>query len=106
MAVVIKKHISIESSDGKKVWHVPDDLLVDVNDIKFIKLPRSHTAFCNLVTHGCTTLSPRPKDFSVTASIGYNQLLELRNKEQIKVLAQPACFLFKENKTKVKRPRL
>ena len=96
MPVVIKNKVSIESCDGKKVWNVPNKLILDIDGTKYIKLPRSHVGFASLVMHHCNTLPEESKEpISLTASLGYQKLLELRNAEQSCLLAQPMCRLFK-----------
>ena len=83
MPVEIKTHLSIETCDGKKVWKVPEDCIVRCDGTKYIKLPRRHHGFVHLVMYGCTSLpEQRKKHFSLSASIGYQKLLDLRTKAQ------------------------
>ena len=52
-----------------------------------VKLPRSHCKFANLVFHGCTTLpNPLPGNYSLSASIGYQNLVDQRNTKQAEEL--------------------
>ena len=53
MPIEIKRHISIHTCDGKKVWHVPEECIVAAQGTKYIKLPRRHHGFARLVMHGC-----------------------------------------------------
>ena len=71
---------------GKK-WHVKSSQTLIVGSKTFVKLPRSKSQFAILVFHGCKTLpNPRPKDFSLSASIGYNNLVDRRNTQQAQEL--------------------
>ena len=83
MSVNLKTNLSIETCDGKKVWHVPEDCIERCDGTKYIKLPRRHHGFMILVMHGCTSLpEKRTKHFSLSASLGYQKLLDLRAKAQ------------------------
>ena len=54
-----------------------------------VKLPRSHCKFANLVFHGCTTLpNPLPRNYSLSASIGYQNLVDQRNTKQAEELQE------------------
>ena len=83
MSVEIKTRLSIETCDGKKVWNIPEDCIVRCDGAKYIKLPRRHHGFMILVMHGCTSLpEKRNKSFTLSASKGYQKLLDLRAKAQ------------------------
>ena len=83
MSVEIKTKLSIQTCDGKKTWNIPEEFVVSCDGAKYIKVPRRHHGFMVLVMHGCTSLpEKRCKNFSLSASKGYQKLLDLRTKAQ------------------------
>ena len=77
----------ITTGDGIKKWHVTESQTLKVGSRTFVKLPRSKSQFAILVFHGCTTLpNPLPQNFSLSASIGYNNLVVQRNTQQAQEL--------------------
>lgn len=89
-AVTIQQVWSISTHDGKKTWHVPANQCLEVNGKTFVKLPRSNCQFAPLVFHGCTDLPCPKKELSLTASVGYDELLKLRNTMQASELQTDA----------------
>ena len=86
-SIIVQKTWVITTGDGKKKWHVTESQTLTVGSKTFVKLPRSKSQFAILVFHGCKTLpNPRPKDFSLSASIGYNNLVDRRNTQQAQEL--------------------
>ena len=86
-SITIQRSWAITTSDGKKTWHVTDSQTVQVGSKTFVKLPRSHCQFAPLVFHGCRTLpDPLPRNYSLSASIGYQNLVDQRNTKQAEEL--------------------
>ena len=86
-SITVKKEWEITTGDGKKKWHFTDSQTLQVGSKTFVKLPRSHCHFASLVFHGCTTLpDPLPRNYSLSASIGYQNLVEQRNTKQAEEL--------------------
>ena len=86
-SITIQRSWAITTSDAKKKWHVTDSQTLQVGSKTFVKLPRSHCHFASLVFHGCTTLpDPLPRNFSLSASIGYQNLMAQRNSKQAEEL--------------------
>ena len=82
-------HVNIErlwritSSDGLAKWEVDNNCVVDVGGALYVKLPRSATGFSKLVFHKCDQVpKPLPRNYSLTASIGYTELQQQRNQRQ------------------------
>ena len=78
--VQVDRITRITSSDGKVKWEVDHKNIVEVEDKSFVKLARSTYGFARLVFHRCDQVpNPLPKGYSLTASLGYEELLKLRN---------------------------
>ena len=80
-------------------WEFDSRVIVEVEDRKFIKLARAAHGFAKLVFDECDHIpSPLPKEYSLTASKGYADLVKRRNDIQAEYLKQkeldniPALF--------------
>lgn len=87
------------TDDGEAKWEVDNNHVVEVGESLFVKLPRSAAGFAKLVFHKCDQVpKPLPRNYSLTASLGYIELQKLRNEKQSEdLLAQdqesvPAVF--------------
>ena len=87
------------TDDGEAKWEVDNNHVVEVGESLFVKLPRSAAGFAKLVFHKCDQVpKPLPRNYSLTASLGYIELQKLRNEKQSEdLLAQdrervPALF--------------
>ena len=88
-SITIQRTCVITTGDGKKKWHVTDSQTLQVGSITFVKLARSHCHFASLVFHGCKTLpDPLPRNYSLSASIGYQNLVDQRNTKQAEELKE------------------
>ena len=96
-SIALQKAWVITTGDGKKKWHVPANQTLEVDTKTFVKLPRSHCHFASVVFHGCTAVpAPMPKNYSLSASIGYQNLVEQRNKRQAEELRANVPEIFKD----------
>ena len=76
--VTIEKSYKIRF--GPKSWSVPPEDTVEIEGSTFVKLGRSARGFAPLVFHENQNLpDPLPAGYSLTASVGYNELVKLRS---------------------------
>ena len=74
---------------GEKWWTVPPDCVKDVDGDTFVKLPRGSKGFAKIVFEKNPNLpNPIPPNYSLTASRGYGELLDLRKAAAIANKAQ------------------
>ena len=94
---------------GEKFWTVPPECLQEVDGETFVKLPRCNKGFANLIFEKNANLpNPLPPNYSLTASKGYGELLDLRKAAAIAEKAQRSGIsaLFQsgyQNRASVKR---
>ena len=94
---------------GAQSWTVPPNCVKDVDGDTFVKLPRSSKGFAKLVFENNPNLpNPIPPSYSLTASKGYGELLDLRKAAAIAEKAQRSGIsaLFQsgyQNRASVKR---
>ena len=98
-ALKLERFWRLTTHDGEAKWEVDNNQIVEVGDSLFVKLPRSAAGFSKLVFHKCDQVpKPLPRNYSLTASLGYIELQKLRNEKQSEdLLAQdhenvPALF--------------
>ena len=67
------------SMGSKLRWEFNEKSVLEVDGEKFVKLPRGTHGFARMVFHGCQNLpDPLPPGYSLTASVGYQELTKLR----------------------------
>ena len=89
MAVSIETCTIIKVEGSKGAWKVPRDLLVNVDDATYVRLPPSTTSLVRMLCEMSSSApKPTPKNFSLTASCGYKSLVRLRNDAQQRELAE------------------
>ena len=98
-ALKLERFWRLTTDAGKAKWEVDNNHIVEVGESLFVKLPRSAAGFSKLVFHKCDQVpKPLPRNYSLTASLGYIELQKLRNEKQSEdLLAQdqdivPALF--------------
>ena len=99
--------VRVVSLDGLQAkWQIAIEDQVVVEDEIFVKLCTGNKQLCNLVwedNHDAPT-PERNKHTSLTTSIGWQQLIKLRNKKQAQQLS--GCSLFENTTKPKKKPRM
>ena len=82
-ALKLERFWRLTTHDGEAKWEVDNNHIVEVGESLFVKLPMSAAGFSNLVFHKCDQVpKPLPRNYSLTASLGYIELQKLRNEKQ------------------------
>ena len=109
-ALKLERFWRLTTDDGQAKWEVDNHHVVEVGDTLFVKLPRPAAGFSKLVFHKCDQVpKPLPRNYSLTASLGYIELQKQRNQKQSEdLLAQdreqiPSLFQAAANQRKKRR---
>ena len=91
----------------QSVWKVnPEDVVKDGDDNEFIRISPTNWTLVKLI---CDTNPaapfPTPKNFSLTKSVGLQEMISIRNACQASELEQPTCSLFADEPSKKAKKR-